>query len=41
MISGGTDYHGKNRPEIKLGTGIDNNLSIPYDVYKKILSKLK
>jgi hypothetical protein len=41
MISGGTDYHGKNRPEIKLGRGTDNNLFIPYDVYKKILRKLK
>ncbi|PRR83634.1 hypothetical protein [Clostridium vincentii] len=41
MISGGTDYHGKNRPEIKLGTGKDNNLFIPYDIYKKISIKLK
>lgn len=41
MISGGTDYHGKNRPEIKLGRGKDNNLFVPYDVYKKIIRKLK
>lgn len=41
MISGGTDYHGKNRPEIKLGSGKDNNLVIPYDIYIQIISKLK
>lgn len=37
MISGGTDYHGKNRTEIKLGTGKNNNLFIPYNLYKKII----
>lgn len=41
MVSGGTDYHGKNRPEIELGSGKDGNLFVPYDVYTKILSKLK
>lgn len=39
MISGGTDYHGKNRPDIELGSGKDNNLFIPYDVYTKISEK--
>ncbi|MDS0528500.1 PHP domain-containing protein [Clostridium sp. SHJSY1] len=36
MISGGTDYHGKNRAEIEIGRGKSNNLFIPYDVYTKI-----
>ena len=27
-ISGGTDYHAKNKPTINIGTGIDNNISI-------------
>ena len=27
-ISGGTDYHAKNKPNIKIGTGIDNNIFI-------------
>jgi len=35
MISGGTDFHGENRPESKLGTGCDNML-IPYSVYENI-----
>lgn len=41
IFSGGTDYHGANRPEIKLGTGKNNNLFIPYEVYTRIISKLK
>lgn len=41
MISGGTDYHGKNRPEVELGSGMNNNLDIPYEVYTNILDKLK
>ncbi|PJI06990.1 MULTISPECIES: PHP domain-containing protein [Clostridium] len=41
IFSGGTDYHGANRPEIKLGTGKNNNLFIPYEVYTGIISKLK
>ena len=27
-ISGGTDYHAKNKPNIKMGTGIDDNIYI-------------
>lgn len=41
IFSGGTDYHGANRPEIKIGTGKNNNLFIPYEVYTGIISKLK
>lgn len=39
MFSGGTDYHGANRPAIKLGTGKNNNLFIPYEVYTRIANK--
>lgn len=38
LFSGGTDYHGANRPEIKLGTGKNNNMFIPYEVYTRIVS---
>lgn len=40
ISSGGTDFHGKNRTDIKLGKGYDN-LNIPYEIYKKIKEKLK
>ncbi|GKU24990.1 PHP domain-containing protein [Clostridium folliculivorans] len=41
MISGGTDYHGKNRPDIKIGSGKDNNLAIPYEIYTNIINRLE
>ncbi|GFP76165.1 PHP domain-containing protein [Clostridium fungisolvens] len=41
MISGGTDYHGKNRLDIKIGSGKDNNLIIPYEVYTNIIKILE
>lgn len=37
MISGGTDFHGKNRLEINIGSGYNNNLFIPYSVYENIV----
>lgn len=39
IVSGGTDFHGENRPNIALGTG-DNNLAIPYSVYTNIINQL-
>lgn len=35
IISGGSDYHGKNKPDIKLGTGM-GHLSIPVQVLDDI-----
>lgn len=35
LISGGSDYHGVNKPYIQLGTG-RGNLCIPYDILAKI-----
>lgn len=37
MYSGGTDYHGVNRPDIKIGSGKNDNLFIPYSIYKNII----
>ena len=28
--TGGSDFHGENKPRIKLGRGIDDNLEVPY-----------
>lgn len=35
LVSGGTDYHGANKPEISLGTGADD-LDVPYSVYENL-----
>ncbi len=32
FVTGGTDFHGANKPEIRLGTGINENLAIPYSL---------
>jgi len=43
LITGGSDFHGENKPNIKLGKGL-GNLNIPFECYenlKKMLEKLK
>lgn len=35
LVSGGSDFHGSNKPHIRLGTG-RGNLNIPYDILAKI-----
>lgn len=35
LISGGSDFHGENKPHIQLGTG-RGNLHIPYEILEKI-----
>jgi len=35
LISGGTDFHGANKPHIKLGVGY-GNLHIPYSLLDQI-----
>lgn len=39
LISGGSDFHGSNKPYIQLGTG-RGNLYIPYDILTKIKQRL-
>lgn len=34
-ISGGSDFHGENKPDISLGTGL-GNLFVPYDILEKM-----
>lgn len=37
LVTGGSDFHGKNKPHIALGTGIKQSLAVPY----KLLEELK
>jgi hypothetical protein len=34
--TGGSDYHGSNKPGIQLGMGRDNNLNLPYSVLESL-----
>lgn len=36
LVTGGSDFHGSLKPEIKMGTG-KGNLSIPYAIYEKLV----
>lgn len=36
LITGGSDFHGANKPDIALGTGIRSNLSIPYSILETL-----
>lgn len=39
LITGGTDFHGSIKPEIKMGSG-RGNFSVPYELYEKLISSL-
>lgn len=36
LITGGSDFHGENKPKISLGTGIKGNLSVPYELLEQL-----
>ena len=40
FISGGSDYHAKNKPNINLGTGLNNNIKIEYEIIKSWADKI-
>ncbi len=40
LITGGSDFHGANKPDIKLGRGF-GNLNIPYECYVKLRDALE
>lgn len=36
--TGGSDFHGANKPHISLGTGINGNLNVPYEFLERLKS---
>ena len=38
LVSGGSDFHGSAHPQVKMGTGIEGNLAIPFEVYGRLLA---
>lgn len=40
FISGGTDYHAKNKPDINLGTGRNNNIKIEKSIIEPWIDKI-
>lgn len=41
FMSGGSDYHGKNKPTTFMGTGINNNIIVQKDLVKDWIGKVK
>ncbi|MCM1467231.1 MAG: phosphoesterase, partial [Alistipes sp.] len=39
LISGGSDFHGTNKPHIRLGVG-KGNLKVPYEVLENLKKRL-
>ena len=40
-MSGGTDYHAKNKPNIDLGSGVNNNIKIEKEFIKAWDDKIR
>lgn len=38
LVSGGSDFHGEAHPQVKMGTGVDGNLAIPFEIYGRLLA---
>ena len=40
LPTGGTDFHGTNRPGIEMGTGMNGNMAVPYDFFRGVKERL-
>ncbi|ORU01477.1 putative metal-dependent phosphoesterases (PHP family) [Anaerovibrio sp. JC8] len=40
LATGGTDFHGANRRGIELGTGLNNNMNVPYEFWEEIKRRI-
>ena len=41
LISGGSDFHGTNKPGLELATGYNGKLVIPYDIWERLKDRKK
>jgi predicted metal-dependent phosphoesterase TrpH len=39
IVTGGSDFHGANKPDIRLGTGKNNNVCVPDEVMRQLRAK--
>ena len=39
LISGGSDFHGSNKPGLELATGYHGRLVIPFDIWERLKEK--
>jgi hypothetical protein len=36
LVTGGSDYHGRHKPDVQMGTGRNGNLHLPYELVECI-----
>jgi predicted metal-dependent phosphoesterase TrpH len=36
LLTGGSDFHGENKPAVRLGTGINENIRVPYALLQEM-----
>lgn len=41
LPTGGTDFHGENRPSVEMGTGIAGNMAVPYPFFSCIAARCR
>jgi 3',5'-nucleoside bisphosphate phosphatase len=39
LVTGGSDFHGEAKPDVKLGTGCDGNLHVPDDLLERLRNR--
>jgi len=40
LPTGGTDFHGTNRPGIEMGSGMNGNIAVPYAFFLGVKERL-
>ena len=40
LATGGSDYHGRHKPNVRVGTGVDGNVAVPAEVLEGLLARL-
>jgi len=40
LVSGGSDWHGSRKPHIRMGSGIDGSIAVPYSVLEQLKAAL-
>lgn len=39
LPTGGSDFHGKNRPDVEIGSGVNGNIAVPYALYEDVVRR--
>jgi 3',5'-nucleoside bisphosphate phosphatase len=40
LATGGSDYHGRHKPSVRVGTGVDGNVAVPGELLEPLRDRL-